>query len=123
MLALAGRHEEASDELARACDAYDRAGASGDAERVRRRMEMPAVRAGHAGRRDRPVEGWESLTEGERRVVVLVAKGLTNRQVAAQAFLSRHTVDFHLRQVFRKLSVSSRVELARVAMEHERAEP
>ncbi|HYL53116.1 MAG TPA: LuxR C-terminal-related transcriptional regulator [Acidimicrobiia bacterium] len=123
MLALAGRHEEASDELARACDAYDRAGARGDAERVRRRMEMPTARAGHTGRRDRPVEGWDSLTEGERRVVVLVAKGLTNRQVAAQAFLSRHTVDFHLRQVFRKLSVSSRVELARVAIEHERAEP
>ena len=60
------------------------------------------------------------MTDAERRVVELVAQGLTNRQVAERAFLSRHTVDFHLRQAFRKLNVSSRVELARIAIEHQR---
>jgi DNA-binding CsgD family transcriptional regulator len=47
----------------------------------------------------------------------LVAEGLTNRQVAERMFLSRHTVDFHLRQVFRKLGINSRVELVAVALE------
>jgi DNA-binding CsgD family transcriptional regulator len=74
-----------------------------------------------ARRAARPVAGWESLTESERRVADLVAEGLTNRQVAERAFLSRHTVDFHLRQAFRKLHISSRVELTRMALEHQRA--
>jgi DNA-binding CsgD family transcriptional regulator len=47
----------------------------------------------------------------------LVAKGLTNQQIAGEMFLSTHTVAFHLRQVFRKLDISSRVDLARVFTE------
>jgi DNA-binding NarL/FixJ family response regulator len=50
--------------------------------------------------------------------VELVAQGLSNRQVASQVFLSVHTVAFHLRHVFWKLDVSSRVQLARLAAEH-----
>jgi hypothetical protein len=42
----------------------------------------------------------------------LVAQGLTNSQAAERMFLSRHTIDFHLRQIFRKLAIASRVELA-----------
>jgi DNA-binding CsgD family transcriptional regulator len=49
-----------------------------------------------------------------------VSQGLTNRQVAEQMFISAHTVAFHLRQVFRKLSTGSRVELARLTVEHDR---
>ena len=105
--------------MERAIGAYEQAGAVSDADRVRRRRNSPTARHGHIRRRNRPVDGWDSLTDGERRVVALVAEGLTNRQVAARAFLSRHTVDFHLRQVFRKLNVCSRVELARLAIEHE----
>jgi len=48
-------------------------------------------------------------------VAELVIDGLTNRVVGAQLFLSPHTVDFHLRQIYRKLGVRSRVELARLA--------
>ena len=44
-----------------------------------------------------------------------VSQGLTNQKVADQMFTSVHTVAFHLRQVFRKLAISSRVELARIA--------
>ena len=51
----------------------------------------------------------------------LVSQGLTNQQAADQMFISVHTVAFHLRQVFRKLDISSRVELARIAAERETA--
>ena len=46
----------------------------------------------------------------------LVAEGLSNQQVAMRMFLSRHTVDFHLRHIFRKLRIASRVALTRIAL-------
>jgi transcriptional regulator of acetoin/glycerol metabolism/DNA-binding CsgD family transcriptional regulator len=63
--------------------------------------------------RSRPLLGLGSLTDTERSVASLVAEGLTNRQIAERVFISRHTVDFHLRSIFRKVGVASRVELAR----------
>ena len=57
---------------------------------------------------------WSSLTEAERNIAQQVARGLTNRETAALLFLSPHTVDYHLRQIYRKLAVQSRVEMARV---------
>jgi DNA-binding CsgD family transcriptional regulator len=56
--------------------------------------------------------GWTRLTTHERQVAELVAQGMTNREVGDRMIISRHTVDFHLRQVFRKLDVHSRVEVA-----------
>ncbi|MCP2260038.1 regulatory protein, luxR family [Streptoalloteichus tenebrarius] len=64
-------------------------------------------------RREASGEGWDLLSDTERRIADLVGQGLTNRQVAARVFLSPHTVNYHLRQIFRKLDVRSRVELAR----------
>jgi transcriptional regulator of acetoin/glycerol metabolism/DNA-binding CsgD family transcriptional regulator len=64
-----------------------------------------------------PAFGWESLTDTERTVTELVAQGLTNREAGERVFLSHHTVGFHLRSVFAKLGVSSRVELTRVALQ------
>ncbi|MCU1450512.1 MAG: modulated sigma54 specific transcriptional regulator, Fis family [Acidimicrobiales bacterium] len=61
--------------------------------------------------------GWDSITETEATVIECVARGLTNRKVGEQLFMSRHTVDFHLRSVFRKLDVSSRVDLTRLALQ------
>lgn len=55
---------------------------------------------------------WATLTASERRVAEHVAQGLTNREAASLLFLSPHTVDYHLRHVFQKLELRSRVELA-----------
>jgi DNA-binding CsgD family transcriptional regulator len=67
---------------------------------------------------DRPTFGWSSLTETERSVADLVAEGLTNREAATRLLLSPHTVDAHLRHIYRKLAIRSRVELARLVTEH-----
>jgi DNA-binding CsgD family transcriptional regulator len=61
--------------------------------------------------------GWDSLTDTERSVSELVAEGLTNRQAAERLFVSPYTVDSHLRSIFRKLGVTSRIELARVVLQ------
>jgi DNA-binding CsgD family transcriptional regulator len=92
---------------------YNETGADRDAARVRARLRKVGVRHGHGSKADRPVSGWRSLTDTERAVAGIVAEGLTNSQAAERMFLSRHTVDFHLRQIFRKLNVTSRVELTR----------
>lgn len=55
---------------------------------------------------------WESLTPAEQRVARAVAGGLTNSEVAAELFLSRHTVEAHLKHIFTKLGIRSRVALA-----------
>jgi DNA-binding CsgD family transcriptional regulator len=68
--------------------------------------------------RRRPDCGWTSLTSSERSVAAIVAEGATNREAAARLFLSRHTIDFHLRQIFRKLDISSRVALTRLVVQH-----
>jgi len=52
--------------------------------------------------------------------VHLVARGLTNRQIASQMYLSIHTIAFHLRRVYCKLDISSRVQLATMAAERAR---
>ena len=66
---------------------------------------------------NRPVTGWASLTDAEVRVAELVSLGLTNREIGQHMFLSRHTIDSHLRHAYEKLGIRSRVQLARVALE------
>lgn len=57
--------------------------------------------------------GIDSLTERELEVAWLVVGRRTNPEIAAELFLSKKTVETHLRNIFRKLDVTSRVELAR----------
>lgn len=65
--------------------------------------------------------GWPSLTPAELRVARLVVLGLTNRTVARQLAISPHTVDTHLRRVFGKLCVQSRVQLTREILTRDHA--
>ncbi|RAY11576.1 hypothetical protein DPM19_30220 [Actinomadura craniellae] len=108
----------AIDALDQALDGYQRGGALRDVARVRARLRNLGVRRRHWTSAERPDRGWDSLTSTERKVTALVAQGLTNPQIADQMFVSAHTVKFHLRQVFRKLGIASRFELARLAAEH-----
>jgi DNA-binding CsgD family transcriptional regulator/tetratricopeptide (TPR) repeat protein len=113
VLAEQGDRHRALAQLDQAMAAYHQAGAAGDAGRVRSRLRGLGVRRRHWRQAVRPVCGWASLTDTECSVAGLVAEGLTNRQVAGRMFLSPHTIDFHLRQIFRKLDIGSRVELTR----------
>ena len=71
-------------------------------------------RGGRTGRRRKndPRFGRDSLTAAELRVAEAVGAGLTNAQAAQRLFVSPYTVDYHLRQIFRKLGISSRVQLS-----------
>jgi transcriptional regulator of acetoin/glycerol metabolism/DNA-binding CsgD family transcriptional regulator len=59
--------------------------------------------------------GWDTLTQAELSVTDLVAEGLTNRQIARRLYVSPYTVDAHLRHIFQKLEINSRVDLVRIA--------
>ncbi|NGY63298.1 hypothetical protein G7043_30690 [Lentzea sp. NEAU-D13] len=97
--------------LETAMTGYTAAGSTRDAARIRSKLREAGVRRRHWSYADRPSTGWDSLTDTEREVAELVAGGLTNRQVAARMFVSPHTVHAHLGRIFRKLGITSRVEL------------
>ena len=80
------------------------------------------MRRRHGASEQRPAAGWASLTDIEQATARLVAEGLTNQRIANQMFISTQTVAFYLRRVFRELDISSRVDLARIALEHARPE-
>ena len=110
---LAAADREASIEaLGRALTIYSGIGASWDARRVRSRLRALGVRRRIAAA-EPETHGWSALTAAEVAVARLVAEGLTNREVADRLFLSPHTVNSHLRHVFTKLRINSRVELVR----------
>lgn len=100
----------AKDLLRRARDAFAAAGAAGDAARVDALLRTRGLGARH--RTPRPVAGWESLTAAERRVVPLVASGMTSKMIAGELYVSVFTVDTHLRHIYRKLGIRSRAQLA-----------
>ncbi|MET8151954.1 LuxR C-terminal-related transcriptional regulator [Actinoplanes sp. NPDC049668] len=72
------------------------------------------LRAAGAAVPPRPVAAARGLTAQQERIARLVADGATNREVAEQLFLSPRTIDHHLRNVFARLGVRSRTELARL---------
>ena len=113
-----GDNDQDVDVLGRALDVYSSVGAAWDAARVRGRLRALGVRRRLVAVQ-RPGRGWAALTDSELAVARLVAQGLTNREVAERLFVSQHTVSGHLRHVFAKLDVNSRVELTRLAAVHD----
>ena len=91
-------------------------GASWDAARIRGRLRRLGIRR-RVLSADPPRSGWEALTPAERQVAELVTEGKTNREIAEQLFVSPNTVNAHLRHIFDKMAVRSRVELTRVAVD------
>ena len=105
--AASKRRVEAREYLAPALDAAHRLGAAPLAERAE-----TEVRATGARPRRVLITGVASLTASESRVAELAADGLTNREIAQALFVTMRTVEGHLTQVFRKLDLSSREQLA-----------
>ena len=103
-----GRRDEAREPLREALAAFERIEALPFAERARRELRAAGAitRAAHGDAAE--------LTAHELRVAQLVAQGLTNRETAAALFVSAKTVEHHLRNVFRKLGIKRRSELARL---------
>jgi DNA-binding CsgD family transcriptional regulator len=112
-LLAAGRRSEALAQLDRAWDEYHRMGARafrGDVQRAMR--QAGARRTKWSATAAAPATGWASLTDAERRVATLISDGHTNKSAASALDVSINTVGTHLRAVFAKLGVQSRVQLA-----------
>ncbi|MBM2615698.1 AAA family ATPase [Actinoplanes sp. LDG1-06] len=120
-LAEAGDTEAAVRMLQLVCDLYERCGAPrrrAEAERLMRRLGHRRVH-----HRSAPASGLAGLTGRELEIARLVADRRTNAEIAEELFLSRKTVETHLRNLFHKLSVTSRVEVARAVERHDRDAP
>ncbi|HEX6335997.1 MAG TPA: helix-turn-helix transcriptional regulator [Jiangellaceae bacterium] len=109
-LRRARRRTDAREFLAAALETFQRTGALTWAERAR--IELQAAEQTN----DHETGSWGGLTPQQRRIVEAVGNGASNREVAAQLFLSPRTVDYHLRNVYIRLGVRSRAELIRFAL-------
>ena len=113
-LAQAGEGDRAATELQCAAREFEERGAlryRDEAERELRKLGHHIHRRTHPGNADGT--DIELLTEREHQVARLVVDRKTNPEIAAELFLSQKTVETHLRNIFRKLDVASRVQLAR----------
>ncbi|RFU21906.1 LuxR family transcriptional regulator [Geodermatophilus marinus] len=111
-LRRARRRIDAREHLRAAVALFDELGAAPHADRA-----AAELRASGETARRRDVSTATDLSPQERQVTALVRRGLTTRDVAAQMFLSPRTVEFHLRNVFAKLGVTSRAELTALPLE------
>ena len=122
-LAQAGKPDEAAVELERAAAAFDSFGCDryrAEAEQELRKLGRRIYHRSQAGKAD--AVGVDSLTARELEVARLIVDRKTNPEIAAELFLSGKTVETHIRNMFRKVGVGSRVELARAVERADRAE-
>ena len=108
------RRRDARGQLRTAHEMFTAMGAGAFAERARVELLATGERA-----RQRTAQTETELTPQEAQIAQLVSQGESNRDIAAQLFLSPSTVDYHLRKVYRKTGVTSRTQLART-MAHSR---
>jgi DNA-binding CsgD family transcriptional regulator len=108
-LRRARRRSQSRAHLRAALETFESLGSELWAERARSELRASGERS-----RKRDPSTLDDLTAQELQIAHLVAQGGTNRAIAAQLFLSPRTIDFHLRNVFRKLGITSRTELARL---------
>jgi DNA-binding CsgD family transcriptional regulator len=114
-LAAAGEKERAASELERAAAAFDACGAVARRDAAERELGKLGRRTHRRTRRGKAGgPALQSLTERELEVARLIVDRKTNSQIAAELFLSPKTVETHVRHLFEKLGVSSRVEVARL---------
>jgi DNA-binding CsgD family transcriptional regulator len=114
-LIATGDRDTGGSYLDRAWEIYDQTGALGGCAEVQRVMRTAGLRRSHwLKQKSRPVTGWGALTETEVRVARLIGAGYTNKSAAAELYVSANTVSTHLRSVFTKLGIRSRVQLANV---------
>jgi DNA-binding CsgD family transcriptional regulator len=102
------RRGDAREQLRAAYETLDSVGAEAFAERARSELHAAGERV--PGRAPGPRD---VLTAQEAQIARLASEGASNKEIAAQLFLSTHTVEYHLGKVFRKLSITSRAQLAR----------
>src|SRR5262249_13658058 len=100
------RRTDARVHLRAALEAVPRLGAAPWGQRAEAELRATGETA-----RKRDLSAAEQLTPQELQIAGLVTEGLTNKEIAAQLFLSPRTVDYHLRKVFTKLGIASRTEL------------
>jgi ATP/maltotriose-dependent transcriptional regulator MalT len=121
-LAQSGERDRAIAELQRAARDFDECGALPHRDAAERELGKLGHRVHRRTQPGKPgAVGIESLTGRELEVARLVVDRRTNPEIAAQLFLSQKTVQTHLRNIFRKMDVSSRVELARAVERAERS--
>jgi DNA-binding CsgD family transcriptional regulator len=101
------RRIDARRHLRAAHDLFSDFGTEAFAERARVELEATGEHA-----RKRTVETRGDLTPQEAQIARLAGEGLSNAEIGARLFISRHTVEYHLRKVFTKLGVNSRTKLA-----------
>jgi DNA-binding CsgD family transcriptional regulator len=94
---------------------YETLGADWDLARTQARFRTYGIRRGPRAQHRRSIRGWDSLTPTELKVAGLVAKGMSNPQIAADLFLSRRTVQTHVSHILAKLNLNSRTDIAREA--------
>ena len=123
-LAAAGEKDDAAAEFTAAGAIFERCGALPRRDAADRELGKLGRRVHRRTKRGKTDgTGIELLTERELEVARLVVDRKTNAEIAAELFLSPKTVETHIRHLFQKLEVSSRVEVARVVERAEREAP
>ncbi|MET7333519.1 AAA family ATPase [Nonomuraea sp. NPDC005650] len=105
------QRSQARQHLRAAAETFRRLGALAWEDRV-----LGELRAAGESARPRDTGALSTLTPQELRITLAVGEGLTNKEIAAQLFLSPRTVDYHLRKVFQKADVTSRAGLMRLVL-------